>query len=151
MHFWSAVHKMSPSRQRIPNDVSHLVGVVYTDSGSARKMAFSSCISQAAAAQLRNLISYQISQKRGSTVLKRKVSAQLHMRSWRKVVWLLAMSTVIAICAQLFIRKPRSLWIRPRSSHWWKVVLSNFRPYDWLENFRMSRETFQYLISSSHL
>ena len=33
-----------------------------------------------------------------------------------------------------------------RSSQWWKyVVLRTFSPNDWVENFRVSKETFVYL------
>ena len=40
----------------------------------------------------------------------------------------------------------RTQWAKERSSHWWEqVVNSTFTPRDWLENFRMCRETFLYL------
>lgn len=40
----------------------------------------------------------------------------------------------------------RVIWTRERSSHWWEhVVCSTFSPQDWLENFRMSENTFRYL------
>ena len=33
-----------------------------------------------------------------------------------------------------------------RSSSWWEyIVLETFTPTDWFENFRVSRQTFQYL------
>ena len=33
-----------------------------------------------------------------------------------------------------------------RSDHWWNfVVLQTFTAQDWIENFRMSRETFTYV------
>lgn len=32
-----------------------------------------------------------------------------------------------------------------RYSHWWEDVLANFGQHHWMEKFRMSRETFQYL------
>ena len=36
--------------------------------------------------------------------------------------------------------------MRPRSSQWWEdVVLQTFREHDWIENFRVSKDTFQYL------
>ena len=44
------------------------------------------------------------------------------------------------------IRNPRQLWAFPRSSNWWEnIVLNNFGPHDWMQNFRMSRESFYYL------
>lgn len=39
----------------------------------------------------------------------------------------------------------RSLWVRPRSGHWWEHVASNFTTPVWLENFRLSRATFNYI------
>lgn len=37
----------------------------------------------------------------------------------------------------------KRIWCKPRSSDWWeRVVLDEFQPNDWLENFRMSKETF---------
>ena len=36
--------------------------------------------------------------------------------------------------------------MRPRSSRWWEdVVLQTFREHGWIENFRVSKDTFQYL------
>jgi len=36
--------------------------------------------------------------------------------------------------------------MHPRFSNWWEgVVLQSFGPRDWLDNFRVSRETFNYL------
>ena len=33
-----------------------------------------------------------------------------------------------------------------RSCQWWeKIVLETFEPHDWLENFQMSKDTFDYL------
>ena len=40
----------------------------------------------------------------------------------------------------------RAVWTLQRSSHWWEdVVCGSFSSEQWLENFRMSRSTFQYL------
>jgi len=34
----------------------------------------------------------------------------------------------------------------PRSSNWWEdIVLNTFSPHDWMQNFRMSRQSFHYL------
>ena len=39
-----------------------------------------------------------------------------------------------------------SSWCVIRSSYWWDyIVLKTFTPNDWMENFRISRQTFQYL------
>ena len=38
-----------------------------------------------------------------------------------------------------------------RSDHWWNfIVLKTFTPQDWVENFRMSRQTFDYLCQRLH-
>ena len=40
----------------------------------------------------------------------------------------------------------RSIWMKERSSYWWeRVVNSTFTSHDWMENFRMSHDTFIYL------
>ena len=40
----------------------------------------------------------------------------------------------------------RTLWAKERSAHWWDdVVKEVFTQQDWLENFRLSRETFFYV------
>ena len=40
----------------------------------------------------------------------------------------------------------RSLWAKERSTHWWDTIVNGtFSDADWLENFRMSRQTFAYL------
>ena len=34
----------------------------------------------------------------------------------------------------------------PRSSNWWEdIVLDDFSPHDWMQNFKMSRQSFHYL------
>ena len=45
----------------------------------------------------------------------------------------------------------RSVWSKERSSHWWEhIVTSHFTPQDWLQNFRMSKDTFAYLCDQLH-
>ena len=40
----------------------------------------------------------------------------------------------------------RTIWCKERSSHWWEhVVNTTFTPHDWLQNFRLSRDTFLHL------
>ena len=42
----------------------------------------------------------------------------------------------------------RTIWCKERSSHWWEhVVNTTFTPHihDWLQNFRLSRDTFHHL------
>ena len=49
--------------------------------------------------------------------------------------------------SELFLATaPRSIWMRQRSCRWWEdVVLQSFQDHDWIENFRVSRNTFLYL------
>ena len=43
-------------------------------------------------------------------------------------------------------REPRSVWSHRRSSSWWEnIVCCSFTPRDWMENFRVSRETFLFI------
>ena len=73
-------------------------------------------------------------------------AARKRMRSRRRAILLLVISSVLVLCGEFFVPNPRSLWMYSRSTHWWEdVVLSNFGHHDWMENFRMSRDTFQYL------
>lgn len=39
-----------------------------------------------------------------------------------------------------------AIWCKPRSTKWWNnIVMGSFTPQDWLENFRMSKETFLFI------
>ena len=68
------------------------------------------------------------------------------LRARKRAILLLTTYSVIAFCSDLLVPNPRSIWVYPRSSHWWEdVVLRNFSAHDWMENFRVSRDTFQYL------
>ena len=76
----------------------------------------------------------------------RAVALQRKMKRRRRAVLLLAMLTALALGSKLLVLNPRSVWAFPRSSDWWQyVVLANFGQHDWMENYRMSRETFPYL------
>ena len=58
------------------------------------------------------------------------------------LVGLLLSTAIIELCN----RQDRMIWMHPRSSNWWEgVVLQSFGPRDWLDNFRVSRETIKYL------
>ena len=43
------------------------------------------------------------------------------------------------------VPRPHRQWVRDRSGHWWQHVVPSFTPREWLENFRMSKSTFEYL------
>ncbi|KAM9377752.1 uncharacterized protein KZ484_010056 [Pholidichthys leucotaenia] len=38
-----------------------------------------------------------------------------------------------------------SVWAFPRASQWWEAIVPGFSNTEWLQNFRMSEETFTYL------
>ena len=49
-------------------------------------------------------------------------------------------------------RQPRHIWRKPRSVNWWEnIVLKTFTSQDWLENFRMHKNTFIYLCNQLKL
>lgn len=51
--------------------------------------------------------------------------------------------TLTRIC-RIFL--PRSVWVKERSTDWWvRVVNGTWTEKDWRENFRMCKETFNYL------
>ena len=56
------------------------------------------------------------------------------------------MSLLLAMYCHNTIRALKQLWALPRSSNWLEnIVLNNFGLHDWMQNFRMSRESFYYL------
>ena len=59
---------------------------------------------------------------------------------------LVFMIMLAVVSLNLHVSPVKTLWAKERSSHWWEqVVNSTFTPQDWLENFRMSHDTFLYL------
>ncbi|XP_051907345.1 uncharacterized protein LOC127591319 isoform X6 [Hippocampus zosterae] len=44
-------------------------------------------------------------------------------------------------------RAPPSVWMRPRSRHWWDHVVPDFSPSQFQQNFHLSRKTFEYICS----
>ncbi|KAK6493735.1 protein ANTAGONIST OF LIKE HETEROCHROMATIN PROTEIN 1-like, partial [Huso huso] len=42
-------------------------------------------------------------------------------------------------------KRRRSVWTHIRSTDWWERIVGNFTDAQWLNNFRMSQETFEYL------
>ena len=68
----------------------------------------------------------------------------LRCRSSRRKVRLILLLTASMI--QMYTRVPRSVWSFRRSSTWWEdIVCGSFSHRDWIENFRVSRETFLYI------
>ncbi|KAM9414428.1 uncharacterized protein KZ484_023401 [Pholidichthys leucotaenia] len=69
--------------------------------------------------------------------LQRRVQISLINRHRRE-----AMS--LAVLVQNTRCRPR-VWTEHRSSHWWEDVVPSFSTQQWLQNFRMSEDTFTYL------
>ena len=70
------------------------------------------------------------------------------MRSRRRAARVIVMATLTSLLVSelYFTAAPKSVWMCQRSVTWWEdVVLQSFEEHDWLENFRVSRGTFQYL------
>ena len=71
--------------------------------------------------------------------------AQLRRRNSRRKVQLMLLLTTVLMCA-MNTRMPREVWSYRRSSTWWEEIVCNtFTEQDWIENFRVSRETFLYI------
>ena len=67
-------------------------------------------------------------------------------RAQRRAVLLLCLSVIVVLGTELLVPNPRTTWIYHRSSHWWEEgVLGSFTEHNWMENFRMTQETFIYL------
>ena len=98
------------------------------------------------------LLIFRSSAARSRTVLLRKIVAakERRLRAFRRLqshqrFYFLVFLSAVAL-AHLMV--DRSLWRYERSSTWWdRIVNQSFNERDWLENFRMSRETFVYLCS----
>uniref|UniRef100_A0A668AUA2 DDE Tnp4 domain-containing protein n=1 Tax=Myripristis murdjan TaxID=586833 RepID=A0A668AUA2_9TELE len=53
--------------------------------------------------------------------------------------------TMLQILLHRARRTAPIVWTHKRSAEWWKVVVSTFSDEQWVQNFRMSKETFTYL------
>ena len=70
---------------------------------------------------------------------------QLRRRNSRRKVQLMLLLTTVLMCA-MNTWMPREVWSYRRSSMWWEEIVCNtFTEQDWIENFRVSRETFLYI------
>ncbi|XP_065903783.1 uncharacterized protein [Dysidea avara] len=75
-------------------------------------------------------------QRRRMAIFKRNTSQRRN---------LLLMSVAVGLLAATEPR-PKVQWTYERSSYWWDyIVLRTFTPVDWMDNFRISWETFYYL------
>ena len=54
----------------------------------------------------------------------------------------------IVVGLTLGLSYEKEIWKRDSSSHWWeRIVLETFTEEQWIENFRMKRETFEFVCS----
>ena len=51
----------------------------------------------------------------------------------------------LAISEHLHYSPQREVWTRERSSHWWEDIALTFTSEAWMQNFRMSQDTFSYV------
>ncbi|XP_027011351.2 protein ANTAGONIST OF LIKE HETEROCHROMATIN PROTEIN 1 [Tachysurus fulvidraco] len=65
-----------------------------------------------------------------SSLYKRRVHSRI-----RAILWLKAR------------RRSPAIWAYPRSEHWWQTIVPDFTPQQFLLNFRMAPETFEYICS----
>ncbi len=67
------------------------------------------------------------------------------MKRSRKRRWRYFMTLAV-----LFLTMPpvdRRVWTLPRSSEWFNMAITNFSDKEWCDNFRLSKETFTYIVS----
>ena len=59
---------------------------------------------------------------------------------------LLVMAVVMTIASFSVSSMVRTIWMKERSSDWYdNIVLGTFTHREWIENFRMTQETFLYV------
>ena len=75
---------------------------------------------------------------------RRQVMKKTRQKKWKLVA--VTISVMMTMYCDYYIRNPKQMWTFPRSSNWWEdIVLNNFNDHDWMQNFRMSKQSFQYL------
>ena len=72
---------------------------------------------------------------------------RLAYKNYRRKQLVVILNSPIRRVKKKIIRKERRHWVRPgRNNIWWKNIISGISLQDeWRENFRVSRETFDYL------
>ena len=81
-------------------------------------------------------------------VLRRQLKRK-RQNNWRRRNFLLQFLVFMVSAAWRFYvcsPQPRVAWSLPKSDHWWNyIVLETFTAREWMENFRVSQDTFRYL------
>ena len=81
---------------------------------------------------------------RGRSDSRKRKMKKIRQKRWKLLA--VTMSVVLTMFSDYALRNPKQLWMLPRSSNWWEgIVLNNFGQHDWMQNFRMSKESFHYL------
>ena len=57
------------------------------------------------------------------------------------------MQLVMAIALLLNPPVDRTIWMIPRSNHWFEIALTELPQKEWYANFRVSKDTFNYILS----
>ena len=71
-----------------------------------------------------------------------KLSGILKRRRMRQRLFL-------TLCVVILCNPPidRRVWMLPRTDHWYSLVQTKFSDKEWYKNFRVSKETFHYILS----
>ena len=85
--------------------------------------------------------------------IRRKNWKKKRSMKWRKTFasrqleeHVVFMFMIEMISLSWFVPPVQTIWCKEHSSHWWEqFVNTTFTPHDWLENFRMSHDTFLHL------
>ena len=104
--------------------------------------------SSVAVAAFVNIMMQQSAVLRKKAILQRRKAAMKRRKKFFKRQarerMLFAMTLSLAMLSMW--SSSRIVWTKERSSQWWdRVVMGTFTNHDWLQNFRMSQETFLFI------
>ena len=77
---------------------------------------------------------------------KKMLSGTSNLRRYKRSLTK-RMQLIMALFVILNPPVDRSVWTFPRSDHWFEIVLTSLPQSEWYANFRVSRETFNYILS----
>ena len=92
--------------------------------------------------------SYTKLRRRKAAALKRKYASRQRRLQFlgRQTQERLLFAIVMSLLAGSLCKTERLLWSKERSSYWWEFIVNKtFSRSDWLDNFRMSQATFDFL------